>query len=89
MLSTVSAKKFFNYERGKTDMKIDTEKLNIAVANSGMMLKDVASASGLSDVALRNIRTGKSEPKLRTIGRIANALGVGVQEIIVMKGDEE
>ena len=53
------------------------------------MLKDVATASELSEVALRNIRTGKSVPKLRTIGLIAKALGVGVQEIIVQEGDDD
>ena len=70
-------------------MKIDVKKLDIAIANSGLMLKDVATASELSEVALRNIRTGKSVPKLRTIGLIAKALGVGVQEIIVQEGDDD
>ena len=70
-------------------MKIDVEKLDFLIADKGMMLKDVATASGISENAFRNIRTGKAVPRLRTIGRIANALGVGVQEIIVQKGDEE
>ena len=70
-------------------MKIDVKKLDIAIAKSGMMLKDVAIASGLSEVGLRNIRTGKSVPKLRTIGLIAKAIGVGVQEIIVQEGDDD
>ena len=67
-------------------MKIDVKKLDLAIANSGMMLKDVACASHLSDVALRNIRTGKSDPKLRTIGMIAKAIGVPVKDII-QEGD--
>ena len=67
-------------------MKIDVKKLDLAIANSGMMLKDVACASKLSDVALRNIRTGKSDPKLRTIGMIAKAIGVPVKDII-QEGD--
>ena len=32
-------------------MKIDTEKLDILIADKGMMLKDVATASGLSEIA--------------------------------------
>lgn len=67
-------------------MKIDVQKLDLAIANGGMMLKDVARASQLSDVALRNIRTGKSDPKLRTIGMIAKAIGVSVKDII-QEGD--
>ena len=69
-------------------MKIDVKKLDLAIANSGMMLKDVASASDLSEVGLRNIRTEKSIPKLRTIGLLAKALGVSIQEII-QEGDND
>lgn len=69
-------------------IKIDVKKLDLAIADSGMMLKDVANASDLSEVALRNIRTEKSIPKLRTIGLLAKALGVGVHEII-QEGDSD
>lgn len=69
-------------------MKIDTEKLNYLIAEKGMMLKDVASASGLNVNSFRAIRTGQAEPRLRTIGMIAKALGVGVQDII-QKGEED
>lgn len=63
-------------------MKIDTEKLDFAICEKEMMLKDVAHASGITEQAFRNIRTGKSEPKLSTLGRIASALGVNIQDII-------
>lgn len=68
-------------------MKIDTEKLDILIADKEMMLKDIALASGLSENCFRNIRTGKAVPRLRTIGRIASALNVSVQDIILQ--DEE
>ena len=70
-------------------MRLDTEKMDMIIAEKGMLLKDVYTKAGLTPVAFRKIRTGKTEPRLGTIGRIAYALGVGVQEIIVMKGDEE
>lgn len=70
-------------------MKIDIEKLDFLIADKGMMLKDVATASGLSENAFRNIRTGKAMPRLRTIGKIANALGVGVQDIVTREGDDD
>lgn len=63
-------------------MKIDTEKLDMAICEKGMMLKDVAHASGITENSFRNIRTGKSEPRLKTIGKIASALGVNIKDII-------
>lgn len=47
-----------------------------------MMLRDVAHASGITEQAFRNIRTGKSEPKLSTLGKISSALGVNIKDII-------
>lgn len=66
--------------------KIDTEKLDILIATKGEMLKDIADKSGLSTNSFRNIRQGKSNPRLSTIGRIAKALNVDVQDII-QEGD--
>ena len=63
-------------------MKIDTEKLDILIADKEMMLKDVAHASGITEQAFRNIRTGKSEPKLSTLGKISSALGVNIKDVI-------
>ena len=40
-------------------MKIDTEKLDFAICEKGMMLKDVSHASGLSENCFRNIRQGR------------------------------
>lgn len=67
-------------------MKIDSSKIDILICEKGIMLKDIAVASGISENAFRAIRQGKSEPRLATIGRIASALGVGVQDIIVHEG---
>ena len=66
--------------------KIDTEKLDVLIAKKGLMLKDIAHDSGLSTNSFRNIRQGKSTPRLATIGRIAKALNVDVQDII-QEGD--
>lgn len=69
-------------------MKIDTEKLDLLIADKGMMLKEVSTASGLSEIAFRNIRQGKVNPRLKTLGRIAKALDVSVHEIIIQEGDK-
>lgn len=63
-------------------MRIDIEKLDIAICEKGMMLKDVARASGITENCFRNIRQGKAEPRLRTIGKIASALDVNIKDII-------
>ena len=86
MLSTKSAK-YFKLKERVNIMKIDTEKLDILIADKGMMLKDVATASGLSEIAFRNIRQGKANPRLKTLGRIASALNVSVKDLIIKEGD--
>ena len=63
-------------------MKLDNEKLEIAMAEQGVIYKDLCERAGLSDVGLRKIRTGERNPKPATIGKIAKALGVPVQNII-------
>lgn len=63
-------------------MRIDIEKLDIAICKKRMMLKDVARASGITENCFRNIRQGKAEPRLRTIGKIASALDVNIKDII-------
>lgn len=64
-------------------MRISNEKLLLALANEGMLLKELAEKAGITMEALRNIRKGKSIPKPATVGKIAKALNVNVQEIIM------
>lgn len=64
-------------------MKIDVEKLDIKIAESGMLIKDFCKKAEIGEITLRAIRQGKCEPRLATIGRIAKALGVSANEIVV------
>lgn len=57
-------------------------KLEIAMAEQGIIYKDLCQKAGISETGLRKIRTGERNPKPATIGKIANALNVGVQDII-------
>lgn len=66
-------------------MKINNNKLMVALANEGLLLKELAQKAGISEEALRLIRYGKSDPKPSTVGKIAKALNVSVTNII----DEE
>ena len=60
-------------------VKIDVGKLNMMLARRCMALTDLR--SGTSPQTLTRIMRGE-EVKPRTVGRIANALGVDVADII-------
>ena len=63
-------------------MKIDNDKLYVAMANEGLLLKELCQKAEIAEVTLRQIRTGVRNPKPATIGKIARALNVNVEEII-------
>lgn len=69
-------------ERNGETMKINTFKLQLAMANACMTVSELAEQSNLSRVALTRFITGKSNPKPATIGKIAKALNVNVEELI-------
>lgn len=48
----------------------------------GLSQQALASRSGLSIAAYRNIETGKSEPRVRNLMAIAEALGVPIQRLV-------
>lgn len=63
-------------------MKLDEKKLQMILAEKQMMLKDLYKKSGVSDRALLDLRQGKRKPRPATLGKIAKALNVDVQDII-------
>ena len=65
-------------------MKIDANKLDLALAQRCMNLSDLR--AGSSSQTLKRIRRGE-EVKPATAGRIARALGVDVSEIIAKEGE--
>ena len=67
-------------------MKLDVYKFEKVLADNGMTLKELYAKSNVSDRAFLNIRKGVSNPRPATIGRIAKALNVDVQDII-QEGD--
>lgn len=64
-------------------MKIDNKKLAVAMANACLNFKDLCNRAGVSEIGLRQIRAGTRNPKPITVGKIARALNVNVQEIIM------
>ena len=63
-------------------MKVNIYKLNLAIANQCITVTDLCHKAGIAEVTLRKIRAGERNPKPATIGKIAKALNVNVQDII-------
>lgn len=63
-------------------MKLSTDKLFLAMANACITITELASKSNVSRPALTKCASGKSNPRPATIGKIAKALGVRVEELI-------
>lgn len=66
----------------KTDKTI-TEKINIAIEQSGLSDYEIAVMSGLSERAIYNLRTGRQKnPTYKTLVGLANALKCDVEDLI-------
>ena len=63
------------------------ERLKAIRKEKGLTQKQVASGCGMADSAIRKYESGLITPKLETIQRIANALGVHVLDLLGV-GDE-
>lgn len=66
------------------NLTIDIKKLSILQAERGMTNKKFAELLGISQVTLFYIKSGRNAT-LRTIGKIAEGLGVGVSDIATFK----
>lgn len=63
-------------------MKIDTTKLDVAMANACMSAADLCDKSEISKPTFAKIRTGKRNPKPITVGKIAKALNCSVTDLL-------
>ncbi|SHI40531.1 helix-turn-helix domain-containing protein [Lutispora thermophila] len=63
-------------------MKLNQNKLLLAMANACITIGELAEKSGVSRPALTKFTTGKSNPKPATLGKLAKALGVKPEELI-------
>lgn len=63
-------------------MKIDKKKLYLAMANKAYSAKTLSEKCGVAQVTITRITNGKQEARPETIGKIAKALCVPVNDII-------
>lgn len=68
-------------------MYLNTKALDIALANSMMSRTELAKASGVSDSTLCKAVNDKTDMRPKSVGKIAKALGVSVESII-LDGEE-
>lgn len=64
-------------------MKIDKNKLELAMARKCISAEELGSITGISPITITRIRNGLQMGRAKTIGLIAKALEVDVTEIIV------
>ena len=67
-------------------MKVNTQKLDLAMATACLRAKELCEKSGISKATLALIRGNEGNPKPQTIGKLAKALGVPVAELIEQEG---
>ncbi len=63
-------------------MRISNEKLELAMANACMSYKQLSKTTEMTQESLSKIRTGKQNPRPTTIGKIAKALNVKVEDLV-------
>lgn len=63
-------------------MKLNKNKLDVAMGNACLTLDAVASKTGVSITTLSRIRSGQQQPRPVTVGKIAKALNVKVEDLV-------
>lgn len=62
-------------------MRLNKTKIETEIARQAMTYKDIARIAGISEHTLKQARNGE-EIRTATVGKIAAALGVSIEEII-------
>lgn len=73
---------YFNGMNEEEYIKATASKIKDVRLGLGIKQIDLAIKIGIEDSALRRIESGKTNPSLRTLYRIAGALGVDVQDLL-------
>ena len=63
-------------------LTVNSQKLIIAIANAGYTSTELAKVSGVSQVTLARFKAGTQKARPQTLGKIARALNVKVEDLI-------
>ena len=66
-------------------MKIDNKKLDLIMAQKCLSSEKLSQMANVSQVTIARMRNGSQKPRPMTIGKIAKALGVKVEDLIEME----
>lgn len=61
---------------------IDGKKLILAIANCGLSAAELSKESGVSQVTIARMKAGTQVPRPQTLGKVARALGVKVEDLL-------
>lgn len=63
-------------------MRLNMTKLLLEMARAHMIDKELCAKAGIAKITFAQIKAGKNKPKPATIGKIATALNVPVEQLI-------
>lgn len=63
-------------------MKISTEKIELAMANAVVGTKRLSELTGIAPAMITRIKNGSQQPRPVTVGKIAKALNVKVEDLV-------
>ena len=69
-------------------MKIDKMKVDIAMANKGFSAKELSEKCGISQITITRLKKGVQTARPETVGKIAKALDVPVENLIDLDGGD-
>lgn len=69
-------------------MKIDKMKIDVAMANKGYSAKELSEKCSVSQITIARLKRGVQKARPETIGKIAKALDVPVENLIDMEGGD-
>lgn len=69
-------------KNGVNKMKIDMKKIDLLMAKKCLSSEQLSKVTGVSQVSIARFRKGTQEPRPKTVGKIAKALNVSVEELI-------
>lgn len=64
-------------------MRIGKNEFDIALANSGMLLNELCKTAEVTPAAVNRILNGKREARPQTVGKLAKALNIPVENLIL------
>lgn len=67
---------------GNKVMTVNTTKLNLLMANRMLTMRELSEESGVSLVTLARLKAGTQVSRPQTLGKVAFALGVKVEDLI-------